>query len=98
MSDDELWPVLADHPHDVAPQLQVWSQVAVLVTEKLDLLDAQDPRRGPLLLRADRDQLRVFLARVLAALRPICDDHVDDLRAAVDSRAMEPPAPKSGSS
>ena len=77
--DHELGLVLADHPHDVSPQLEVRRKVTILVTEELDLLDPEHLRRRPLLALADRDQLGVLLLRVLATLRAVSDDHVGDL-------------------
>jgi len=81
--DHQLRLVLADHAHDVATQLQVGRQVAILVAEKLHPLHSQHPRRRTLLPDADRDQLGVLLGRVLAALTPVGDDDVRDLRPAV---------------
>src|ERR1700682_6420362 len=68
MGDDQLGLVLADHAHDVVPELEVGCQVPILVAEELDLLDPQHPSRSLLLLLPDRHQLGVFLLWVLATL------------------------------
>ncbi len=81
--DDHLRLVLADHAHDVPPQLQVGREVAVLVAEELHALDAEHPGGRPLLPHPDGDQLRVLLLRVLPALPAVGDDDVGHLGAAV---------------
>src|SRR5216683_3708819 len=58
-------------------------KVAVLVTQELHLLDAEDLRRRELLLLPDRGELGILLLGILTALRAVGDDHVGDLRPAL---------------
>src|SRR4029077_7121664 len=70
---------LSNHPHNVAPQLEVVRKVPVLVAEELDFLDAEHASRGALLFLPDRSKLRVLLLWILAALRSVGDDDVRHL-------------------
>ena len=92
--DHELGLVLADHAHDIAAQLEVRRKMPVLVAEELDLLDAQDFGRGLLLPLPDRHELGVLLRGVLPTLRPVRDDHVRHLGAAVGQAGNRAPGAK----
>src|SRR5437016_1582554 len=94
--DDELRLVLADHAHDVSPQLQVRRQVAVLVAEELDPLDAQHLAAA----RCSRCRIDTSSESFWLGSSPPCDPSVTityvTLAPSFASFAIEPPAPNSG--
>jgi len=90
MGDHELWFVLADHSHDVAPQLEVVGEVPVLITQELDFLDAKHARCRFLLFLADSRQLGVLLVGILTALRTVGDDDVSDISAVLGELGNRP--------
>ena len=81
LGDDQVGPEATDLPHDVAPQVEAGSQVAVRVAEVHDLGDSQLVRRSTLLRLAGGGQLGRGDRGILGPLAAVGRDHVVDPRA-----------------
>jgi hypothetical protein len=78
LADDDIRLEAADHPRQLAAQLQVRLQIGVWVLEEEDLLDTEDARRLALLRLAGGHQPLGGHLRVVAPLVSGGEENVDD--------------------